>query len=306
MITQEFIAIRMSQIEYFNNTPLYRLNDAGLYTLYKPSGVPLTQLRIEEGRHPQLFFHHKDRLGAISEIRREFHRRLDESIRGGNISDVKTTICTLVEETLEERSILGVLPSTVNQVVDGYSGKPHLLRTLAHISFKDYSTVIHSVNVMALTIGFCARCGYTRQKINLFGLGGLLHDIGKLEIPDEILKAPRQLTALEFEQMKRHPLIGGQIVVGDDLVNHPIVLRAVLEHHERLDGSGYPRGSRKIAQVAQLIAIIDCYEALTNEDRPYRRALSPFEALRIMKTDVDRGRFNGELFKQFCYSLKTH
>ena len=75
------------------------------------------------------------------------------------------------------------------------------------------------------------------------------------------------------------------------------------EHHEKLDGSGYPKGLRKISFNGRLIGIVDCYEALTNEDRPYRRAMDPLETLNLLKRDVEAGKFDRGLFEKFCYSL---
>ena len=81
------------------------------------------------------------------------------------------------------------------------------------------------------------------------------------------------------------------------------VALGALEHHEKLDGSGYPKGTRNISYVGQLLGIIDCYEALTNEDRPYRRAREPLETLKFLKEDVQAGKFNRDIFEKFCYSL---
>ena len=69
------------------------------------------------------------------------------------------------------------------------------------------------------------------------------------------------------------------------------------------DPSGYPKGTRNISYVGQLLGIIDCYEALTNEDRPYRRARDPLETLKFLKEDVQAGKFNRDIFEKFCYSL---
>ena len=102
--------------------------------------------------------------------------------------------------------------------------------------------------------------------------------------------------------MKSHPTIGDRLIrdinrLGDD------VAQGAREHHEKLDGSGYPRGLRKISFNGQLIGIVDCYEALTNEDRPYRRAMAPLETLKLLKCDVESGKFDRGLFEKFCYSL---
>jgi HD-GYP domain-containing protein (c-di-GMP phosphodiesterase class II) len=187
-------------------------------------------------------------------------------------------------------------------LVSGYSKQPGILRTFATISNKDYTTVIHSINVMALTLSFCFHAGLTLRETKRLGLAALLHDVGKSEIPSDILQAPRKLSPEEFEIMKSHPAIGDRLIrdinrLGDD------VAQGAREHHEKLDGSGYPKGLRKISFNGQLIGIVDCYEALTNEDRPYRRAMEPLETLKLLKRDVEAGKFDRDLFEKFCYSL---
>ena len=117
-----------------------------------------------------------------------------------------------------------------------------------------------------------------------------------------ILKAPRKLSEDEFKIMKSHPTIGNTIIREKNKMGGEVAL-AALEHHEKLDGSGYPKGTRKISYVGQLLGIIDCYEALTNEDRPYRRARQPLETLKFLKDDVVSGKFNRQIFEKFCYSL---
>ena len=130
-----------------------------------------------------------------------------------------------------------------------------------------------------------------------------MHDVGKAKIDSEILTAPRKLTNDEFNSMKSHTTVGYQILNNCKFTNPDIKLSA-LQHHEKIDGSGYPNGSNQISKVAQIIGIIDCYEALTNDERPYRSATDPFNALTIIKEDVIAGKFDRRIFEKFCYSLK--
>ena len=102
--------------------------------------------------------------------------------------------------------------------------------------------------------------------------------------------------------MKRHPKIGESIIKFKNGLDGEIA-QGALEHHEKLDGSGYPRGINHISFAGQLLGIIDCYEALTNEERPYRRAKSPLDTLKLIKQDVEAGKFDRKIFEKFCYSL---
>ena len=85
--------------------------------------------------------------------------------------------------------------------------------------------------------------------------------------------------------------------------SNPDIKLSALQHHEKVDGSGYPGGISRIPKISQIVGIIDCYEALTNDDRPYRSAMDPLKALTIIKDDVVAGKFNRRIFEKFCYSL---
>jgi HD-GYP domain-containing protein (c-di-GMP phosphodiesterase class II) len=276
---KNYIPIRNSQINYYRDVALFYI-EGGTFVLYKPPGKSVTDMRLNQERHPtELYIHQKDRITAIKELQKGFNSKIAKSIKTGNVMEVKSTLCNLVEETLTEprSGTLKALPETVDTLVSGYSKSPEIIKTFASISFKDYTTVIHSVNVMALTLGFCFHSKLSLHETKRLGLSALMHDVGKTEIPDSILKASRKLTRKEFKVMKRHPKIGEFI--------------------------GYPRGSKHISFAGQLLGIIDCYEALTNEERPYRRAKSPLDTLKLIKQDVEAGKFDRQIFEKFCYSL---
>jgi HD-GYP domain-containing protein (c-di-GMP phosphodiesterase class II) len=301
---KNYIPIRNSQINYYRNVGLFYI-ESGAFVLYKPPGKLMSELRLNEERHPtELYIHQKDRLAAIKELQKGFNQHIAKSIETGNVLEVKLTLCNLVEEALAEprSGTLQALPEAVDVLVSGYSKNPEIIKTFASISFKDYSTVIHSVNVMALALGFCFYSKLSLHETKRLGLSALMHDVGKTEIPDNILKAPRKLTLKEFKIMKRHPKIGEFIIKFKSRIDNGIA-RGALEHHEKLDGSGYPRGIKHISFAGQLLGIIDCYEALTNEERPYRRAKSPLDTLNLIKTDVEAGKFDRKIFEKFCYSL---
>ena len=304
MDQQNYIQVRNSQINYYKQVPLFYQPGTDSYVLYKPAGTSLTEMRISQQRHPLLYIQEEDRIVAVKELQKGFNNQISQSITTGNAVSVKASLCELVEETLNEprSGTLKALPKTVDSLINGYSQHPEILKTIASISFKDYTTVIHSVNVMALTLGFCFYSNYKMEKTRRLGLSALLHDVGKTEIPTTILKAPRKLTDHEFRIMKTHPTIGNVIIREKNKLGGDIALGA-LEHHEKLDGSGYPKGTRNISYVGQMLGIIDCYEALTNEDRPYRRAREPLETLKFLKDDVQAGKFDRGIFEKFCYSL---
>lgn len=301
---QLYIPVRKSQINYYREVPLYYKTTRNSYALYKPAGTLLSEMRIRQKKHPELYIRQEHRIDAIKELQKGFNRDIAKNIKTGKVVEVKSTLCNLVEETLSEprSGTLKALPKTIDLLVSGYSKQPEIIRTFALISFKDYTTVIHSVNVMALTIGFCFYADLSLRETKKLGLGALLHDVGKTKISRDIITAPRKLTDEEFEIMKSHPTLGNQIIKKTHGISSDIA-RCAIEHHEKLDGSGYPRGIRNITFAGQLLGIIDCYEALTNEDRPYRRAKEPLETLKLLRRDVETGKFSREIFETFCYSL---
>ncbi len=167
---------------------------------------------------------------------------------------------------------------------------------------KDYNLFAHSVQVAFLTIGFAH---FIRQPVNLIpviGIGAFLHDVGKAMLPAEIINKPAQLTEEEFKIITQHPQLGY------DILKHHKSLRKdsldiVIQHHERADGNGYPNGLKlhEINPAAQITHIVDCYDAMTMS-RPYKEALSPFDTLKIMCTDMKES-FNSKLLELFVIFL---
>ena len=128
--------------------------------------------------------------------------------------------------------------------------------------------------------------------------GGLVHDIGKLGVPEHILLKPGPLTPEERKIMEQHTIMGERICAPLRSFRH--VLPIIRHHHEKRDGSGYPDGLKEeqIPITARILQITDIYDALTT-DRPYRKALSPKEAFAIMREEVKRGWWDGSILDEF-------
>ncbi len=153
------------------------------------------------------------------------------------------------------------------------------LVNMADIKTFDEYTYFHCVNVAALSILQGMSAGMNQRKLYKLGMGALLHDIGKVFITKDIINKPGALTDLEYEQMKQHSTLGSNYLRKQWEVPAESIV-AVLTHHERYDGTGYPLKlpSSKQTQEGKIIAISDVYDALTSQ-RPYRIALSPSEAI---------------------------
>ncbi len=303
----EWIEVRKSNLKYYNEIDLYYRTSSGEVLLYKQSG--LVYDKSYQSKYPykgKLYISPEDKLKSLGVIQKEFSRNLTSNVKRKKTGEVKKELINIVGETLSQprSGSLKVIPQTVNTVVEGFSDQPEIVKNLAIMSHIDYSTTIHSINVMALMINYCY---YNKKPIAVtrtYGLAALLHDVGKADnsFPEAILRENRKLTDKEFDIVKTHPKLGAEILKGYGPELKPAIAGA-MEHHERIDGSGYPMGIKKISECGQILGIIDCYEAITNDERPYRSAMLPIKALTLLKSDVDKGFFSKELFRNFAYSL---
>lgn len=302
----KWISVRKSNLKYYDDLDLFcRSKSSGNMLLYKAAGVKISDARLKAKPYTgELYIRQADKRKCLLEAQKGFSHDLAETIVNEEAGKVKEGLISLIDETLNEPRAGGleVVPETMEAIVDGYARQPEVVKNLAKISHSDYSTTIHSINVMALTVGYCF---YTKRNFKdtvQFGLAALFHDIGKTEVPSQILSAPRKLTDGEFHIMQSHTTLGAEILQSNGSSVHAAIPGAI-EHHEKLDGSGYPGGGRGISEIGQILAIIDSYEAITNDERLYRSAMEPLDALTLLKGEVDRGRLNRKIFVDFAYSL---
>jgi len=151
----------------------------------------------------------------------------------------------------------------------------------AAINAKDQVTHEHVLRVQIYASGVARLMDCTEEEIEALKAGALLHDIGKIAVPDSILNKPGKLTRAEFERMKMHTLAGAQIL---SRVEFPFpVVPIVRSHHERWDGGGYPDGlqGEEIPLTARILSVVDCFDAV-REDRQYREGLTRAEAIELI------------------------
>lgn len=157
-------------------------------------------------------------------------------------------------------------------------GNVHVFDMLHNMRQYDDSTFTHCMNVALICNVFARWLGLSAEETELVTACGLLHDIGKLLIPQDILQKPASLTASEFKIIKKHPVEGYRILVKNSLDTH--ICNAALMHHEKCDGSGYPLGlpGERIDKYAKIVGIADVYDAMTSA-RVYRGPLCPFAVI---------------------------
>lgn len=170
----------------------------------------------------------------------------------------------------------------VSEVVNSIKSDKYMLIGVMRLRTKDEYTFIHSVSVSAILASFAEFLGFSEQEVHEITIGGLLHDIGKSTTPLEILNKPGKLTDPEFVIMKDH-VSQGERILNEQYQLSPIARDVVSMHHERLDGSGYPRGLKgdQISLVGQMSAICDVYDALSSV-RAYKNAWEPSYVLQQM------------------------
>jgi len=185
----------------------------------------------------------------------------------------------------------------VEEVAESVSRNPSALISLARLKTKDDYTYMHSVAVCALMVSLSRQLGLDDAQTREAGMAGLLHDIGKMMMPLNVLNKPGQLTEAEFDIMRGHPMRGYMMLKEGGAVPES-ALDVCLHHHEKMDGSGYPQGLKgeEISLLARMGAVCDVYDAITST-RPYKAAWDPAGSIQRMAQWT--GQFDPVVFKAF-------
>jgi putative nucleotidyltransferase with HDIG domain len=256
------------------------------------------------------------------EIETELTRELRESASGGMA--LTPGRVSQREESAEARRILGEAGDVIEDLLmDARLGKqvdfararplvkeinasvlrnPGALLSLTRIKAADTYTFQHSVSLCALLVAFTHAVGMDAATVEEAGLGGLLHDLGKSKVPNEILNKPGKLTEDEFTIMKSHVAHSGLLLEGMSGISQ-MVIQIAGEHHEKVGGGGYPRGlaGDQISRIGRMAAIVDVYDALTS-DRIYHKGEEPSEVLKRL-LEWSGGHLDGELVQLFIRTL---
>lgn len=218
-------------------------------------------------------------------------------------TEAKGYIGSVLEDVRLGRSIdTGGARELADRLTENIVKNENAMVWLTQLKNRDEYTSMHSINVCVLSLLFGRFLGLTEEELSHLGLGALLHDVGKMRVPSEILNKPGSLTNEEKRLMNRHPEFGYKILKQHSEL-HPAVLEIALSHHERFDGSGYPRALRGkgVNHYALIVSIIDFYDAVTS-DRAYHIGISPHEALSMMYAAAAKS-FPRELVESFIQCL---
>ena len=190
----------------------------------------------------------------------------------------------------------------VDEISESITRNPEAFLNLARLKTKDDYTYMHSLAVCALMIALGKQLGLTGANLKEAGLAGLLHDVGKMMIPDDLLNKPGKLTDEEFNIVKEHPRKGWEILRGSPEIT-ATVLDVCLHHHERVDGTGYPErfSEERLTMFSRMGAVCDVYDALTS-NRCYKNGWEPAETIRKM-AEWRNGHFDERTFQAFVKTI---
>lgn len=240
-------------------------------------------------------------------IRRDTENRLLPIVLISGLDDTATRVAGLdagaddfLIRPLEPSELVARLRSLLHlkSIYDRREDARQVIFALAKAAeAKDQFTLEHTERVADNAGDLARRIKLAPDLLAQIRFGALVHDIGKLAIPDRVLNKPGRLTSEEFELVKSHPVVGAEIVAPLSAQRHIVAI--VRSHHERFDGNGYPDrlAGDAIPLAARIVGVCDAYDAMTNQ-RPYRAAMSHAEALANLKSGRDT-QWDGELVDAF-------
>lgn len=235
---------------------------------------------------------------------------ITEETRVRSINQIKSEFTSIADEMKLKKTFNGDhlsknFTQIVSDLLDEIKGNDDVLTVLSDVFLYDSYIFSHSLNVTVYSLGLALELKFSEKKLMELGLGAILHDVGKMLTPNEILNKPGRLTNEEFEIIKKHTTDGYKML--KDLPNIPLLTaHCAFQHHERLNGTGYPQGlaGDKIHPYAQIIGICDVFDAVTS-NRVYRRAMLPHEGLELLYTGVGT-QFDTELVKSFSKTIAIY
>lgn len=241
---------------------------------------------------------------AEKEAERE-EKHFQEALRDARPihSRSKSYIETLLEDVRLGNSLdTSTARELVTEITESITHSPNAMTWLSHLKHRDEYTVTHCMNTCILAVTFGRYLGMSKDELELMGLGALLHDIGKMRIPLEILNKPGRLTPEEYDIVKTHAAKGHELLVSKGDIPQES-LDIVLHHHERISGKGYPHGMTgdQVNRMTKIVSIVDVYDAITS-DRCYHDGIAPYEALKNMYEWISED-FEQDMVEQFIKCL---
>lgn len=195
---------------------------------------------------------------------------------------------------------LAEIKSVIGDIVDQIIRNPNVVYNMVDIRSHDNYTYAHSVNVCVISVMVGIALNLNRKQLETLGIGALMHDIGKILIDNRILNKPTKLEPKEAELVRKHAKDGYDLLKKKANINF-LSSHVVFQHHEREDGSGYPRGliGKRIHSFSKIVAVVDAYDAMTS-NRVYQKEITSQQALEVIKVDAGR-KFDPAVVEAFIH-----
>lgn len=223
------------------------------------------------------------------------HNRDDHKKRVGLLYEVNNQLFEIFTTNIENKIHLGCVKLIIQSIIYLLRYDENFIKNTMPYLLNDYELQNHSLHVAIYALALGNKLKFNNEQLSQLGTAALLHDLGLKKIDQNIVNKNAKLTFAEMKTVQKHSLYGVEILK-QNKINDPYILDAVMHHHERLDGSGYPDRLNKenISDFSSIIAICDVFDALTN-NRPHRKEYKSFEALKMMMRDSEMiNQFNQE------------
>ena len=266
--TGRILVARKTVLDDYIINSLRKLNITGVY--------------IREGEEEQEIETKNISPATLKTIEREMKNDRVKVTLSESVKERVATGMQFMFNNPKDAEMMNAANSISGELMKAISQNDAIAVDISALKVSDEYTFKHSVDVASIAMIMAKQCNMSDKSVYQIGLAGLLHDLGKSEIPNEILNKPGRLTDEEFAVIKKHPIYGYNLIK-DKTELSPEILLGVLQHHEKINGKGYPMGvtDNKLTPFARLLSIADIYDALVTE-RPYKKGFTPRDSVEMI------------------------
>ena len=285
--TGRILVARKTVLDDYIINSLRKLNITGVY--------------IREGEEEQEIETKNISPATLKTIEREMKNDRVKVTLSESVKERVATGMQFMFNNPKDAEMMNAANSISGELMKAISQNDAIAVDISAVKVSDEYTFKHSVDVASIAMIMAKQCNMSDKSVYQVGLAGLLHDLGKSEIPNEILNKPGRLTDEEFAVIKKHPIYGYNLIK-DKTELSPEILLGVLQHHEKINGKGYPMGvtDNKLTPFARLLSIADIYDALVTE-RPYKKGFTPRDSVEMIMAMT--GELDIKFIKVFMESV---
>ena len=298
---QEGMVIDQSILDSTGRTLVARKTVLDDYLINSLRKLNITGVYIREGEEEQEIETKNISPATLKTIEREMKNDRVKVTLSESVKERVATGMQFMFNNPKDAEMMNAANSISGELMKAISQNDAIAVDISALKVSDEYTFKHSVDVASIAMIMAKQCNMSDKSVYQIGLAGLLHDLGKSEIPNEILNKPGRLTDEEFAVIKKHPIYGYNLIK-DRTELSPEILLGVLQHHEKINGKGYPMGvtDNKLTPFARLLSIADIYDALVTE-RPYKKGFTPRDSVEMIMAMT--GELDIKFIKVFMESV---